>query len=112
MAGRLRSSRMNEKVLQEGLERGIVEMGDEMKGVLWKIERSRDISQEGLRSTLLKGFESMSRVMEKAVKNIGERMIKEGRRRDRGDREVEERLCRLEERMADKGRERGCEERR
>ena len=54
----------------------------------------------------------MSRVMEKAVKNIGERMIKEGRRRDRGDREVEERLCRLEERMADKGRERGCEERR
>jgi hypothetical protein len=36
MAGRLRSSRMNEKVLQEGLERGIVEMGDEMKGVLWK----------------------------------------------------------------------------
>jgi hypothetical protein len=79
---------------------------------LWKIERSRDNSQEGLKSTLLKGFESMSRVMEKAVKNIGERMIEEGRRRDRGDREVEERLCRLEERMADKGRKRGGEERR
>ena len=112
MAGRLRSSRMNESVIEEGLNRGIVEMGDEMKGLLWKIERSRDISQEGLKSTVLKGFESMSRVMEKAMKNIGERMIEEGRRRDRGNREIEERLCRLEERMADKGRERGSEERR
>jgi hypothetical protein len=112
MAGRLRSSRMNKSVIEEGLKRGIVEMGDEMKGLLWKIERSRDNSQEGLKSTVLKGFESMSRVMEKAMKNIGERLIEEGRRRDRGDREVEERLCRLEERMADKGRERGCEERR
>ncbi len=46
------------------------------------------------------------------MKNIGERMIEEGRRRDRGDREVEERLCRMEERMADKERERGGEERR
>ena len=111
MAGRLRSSRMNENVLQEGLERGIVEMGDEMKGVLWKIERSRDISQEGLRSTLLKGFESMSRVMENAMKRVGERLVEEGRRRDRVDRELEERVCRLEERLTDKEREQESEER-
>jgi hypothetical protein len=50
--------------------------------------------------------------MEKAMKNIGERLIEEGRRQDRGDREIEERLCRLEERMADKGGKRGGEERR
>jgi hypothetical protein len=74
---------------------------------LWKIERSRDSSHEGLKSTVLKGFESMSRVMERAMKNIGERMVEERRRRDRGDREIEERLCRLEERIADKGRETG-----
>jgi hypothetical protein len=65
MAGRLRSSRMNESVIEEGLKKGIVEMGDEMKGLLWKIERSRDNSQEGLKSTVPKGFESMSKVMEK-----------------------------------------------
>jgi hypothetical protein len=112
MAGRLRSSRMSEGVIEEGLKRGIVEMGNEMRGLLWKIERSRDNSQEGLKSTVLKGFESMSRVMEKAMKNIGDKVIEEGRRRDRGDRETEERLCRLEERMRDKGRERGGEERR
>ena len=102
---------MNEKVLQEGLERGIVEMGDEMKGVLWKIERSRDISQEGLKSTVLKGFESMSRVMENAMKRVGERLVEEGRRRDRVDREIEERVCRLEERLTDKEREQESEER-
>ncbi len=42
MAGRLGSSRMNESVIKEGLKKGIVEMGDEVKGLLWKIERSRD----------------------------------------------------------------------
>jgi hypothetical protein len=112
MAGRLRSSRMNENVLEEGLKRGIVTMGDEMRGVLWKIERSRDLSQEGLKSTVLKGFESMSRVMESAMKRIGERLVEEGRRRDRVDKEIEERVCRLEERLTDNERGRKSEERR
>jgi hypothetical protein len=103
---------MDENVMAEVLKRGVVEMGDDMKGLLWKIERSRDISQEGLKSTVLKGFESMSKVMERAIINIGERMVEEKRRRDIGDREIEERLCRLEERMANKVIERRGEERR
>ncbi len=82
MAGRLRSSRMNESVMEEVLNRGVVEMENDIKGLLWKIERSRDISQEGLKSTVLKGFESMSKVMERAIKNIGERIVEERRRRD------------------------------
>ena len=111
MAGRLRSSRMNESVLEVGLKKGMVEMRDEVNSLLWKIERSRDISQEGLKSTVLKGLDSMLRVMENALKRVGERLVEEGRRRDRGDREIEERMCRLEERMADKERERKSEER-
>ena len=66
MAGRLRSSRMNESVMEEVLNRGVLEMGNDIKGLLWKIERSRDISQEGLKSTVLKGFDSMLRVMKNA----------------------------------------------
>jgi hypothetical protein len=54
----------------------------------------------------------MSRVMESAMKRVGERLVEEGRRRDRVDREIEERVCRLEERLADKERERKSEERR
>jgi hypothetical protein len=65
-----------------------------------------------LKSTVLKGFEAMSKVMERAIKNIGERMVEERRRRDSGDREIEERLSRLEERIADMGIERKGEERR
>jgi len=112
MAGRLRSSRMNENLLEEGLKRGMVDMRDEMSVLLWKIERSRDISQEGLKSTVLKGFVAISRAMENAVERVGERLVEEARRRDRGDREIEERVCRLEERMGDKEREQKSEVRR
>jgi hypothetical protein len=39
---------MDENEMAEVLKRGVVEMGGDMKGLLWKTERSRDISQEGL----------------------------------------------------------------
>jgi len=102
---------MNKNVMEEGMKRGMIEMKDEMKGLLWKIERSRDISQEGLKSTVFKGFESMARVMENVLKGVGERLVEEGRRRDRGERELEERMRMLEERMADKEKNRKSEER-
>ncbi len=98
MAGRFRSSRMNETVLDEGMRKGMDEMRDELKGILWKIERSRDISPEGLKSMVLKGFESMSRVMENAIRRVWDKLAEEGRRRDRGEREMDERISRLEER--------------
>jgi hypothetical protein len=31
------------------------------------------------------------------MKRVGERLVEEGRKRDRVDREIEERMCRLEE---------------
>ncbi len=37
-------------------------------------KRSRDISQEGLKSMALKGFESMSRVMENAMRRVWDRL--------------------------------------
>jgi hypothetical protein len=54
----------------------------------------------------------MTKVMERVIKNIGERMAEERRRRHSVDREIEERLCRMEERIADKGVERRGDERR
>ncbi len=84
-------------MLEEVLRKGMVEMKDGMKGLLWKIERSRDISQEGIKCIVMKGFEAMSVVIEGAVRKIGERLVEEGRRRDRGERELVERLRLLEE---------------
>ncbi len=46
MTDRLRSLRVNDSVLEEGLRKGIVEMKDGMKSLLWKIERSRDITMD------------------------------------------------------------------
>ena len=43
MDGRLRSSRMRDSVMEEGLRKGARDMRDEMNVLIWKIERSRDI---------------------------------------------------------------------
>jgi hypothetical protein len=87
MAGRLRSSRMNEQVLEEGLRKGVDELRDGLKGLLGKIERSRDMSQEGMKGMVWKGFESMGRMVDKTIRSVGDRLVEEGRRRDRGERE-------------------------
>jgi hypothetical protein len=90
---------MNESVLEEGLRRGMIEMNEGMKRVLGKIESTRDVSQGGVKSTVMRGFEGMAMVLEKAVKGIGERVAHEMRRKDREERELEERIKWLEERM-------------
>ena len=90
---------MNESVLEEGLRKGMIEMNEGMKRVLGKIESTRDVSQGGVKSTVMRGFEGMAMVLEKAVKGIGERVAHEMRRKDREERELEERIKWLEERM-------------
>jgi len=99
MAGRLRSSRMNESVLGEGLRRGMIEMNEGMKRVLGKIESSRDLTYEGVKNSVMRGFEGMAMVLEKAVKGIGERLAEDVRKKDRGERELEERIKWLEDRV-------------
>ncbi len=70
MAGGLRSSRMRESVLEEGLRKGVRDMRDEMNVLIWKIERSRDISQEGMKVIVRKGFEAMAGAMEKVMNGV------------------------------------------
>jgi hypothetical protein len=49
---------MRDSVLEEGLRKGVRDMRDEMNVLIWKIERSRDISQEGMKVIVRKGFEA------------------------------------------------------
>jgi hypothetical protein len=88
-----------------------------MNVLLWKIERSRDISQEGMKVIVRKGFEAMAGAMEKVMNGVGERMVEEKRRRDRADRALEERIQWLEDKnfserkvreSEDRGREESC----
>jgi hypothetical protein len=46
------------------------------------------------------------------MERVGERVIEDGKRRDREERELDKRLCMLEERMADREKERKSDERR
>ncbi len=111
MAGKLRSSRMSDSVLEEGLRKGVRDMRDEMNVLLWKIERSRDISQEGMKVIVRKGFEAMAGAMEKVITGVGERMVEEKRRRDRADRALEERMQWLEDKNFSEGKVREREDR-
>ena len=88
---------MNDNLLEKGLRMGIEEMDEGMKRVLGKVERSRDVSHEDVKSTVLKGLKGMAMVMEKAVKGIGERLAEEVRVKDRVERELEDRIKWLED---------------
>jgi hypothetical protein len=102
---------MRDSVLEEGLRKGVRDMRDEMNVLIWKIERSRDISQEGMKVIVRKGFEAMAGAMEKVMNGVGERMVEEKGRRDRTDRALEERIQWLEERNLSEGKAREREDR-
>jgi hypothetical protein len=98
MAGKLRSSKMSDSVLEEGLRKDVRDMRDEMNILLWKIERSRDITQEGMKGIVRKGFEAMAGAMDRVMNGVGERIVEEKRRRDRIERALEERIHWIEDR--------------
>ncbi len=75
----------------EGLRGAVRDMRDEMNMLICKIERSRDISQEGMKGIVRKGFEAMAGAMERVMNGVGERMGEEKKRRDRVLRGLEER---------------------
>jgi hypothetical protein len=98
MAEKLRSSKMSDSVLEEGLRKDVRDMRDEMNILLWKIERSRDITQEGMKGIVRKGFEAMAGAMDRVMNGVGERIVEEKRRRDRIERALEERIHWIEDR--------------
>jgi hypothetical protein len=58
MAHRLRSVKEDEFELGYVFERMVKRMRNEMNMVIWKIERSRDMSPEALRNMIKNGLES------------------------------------------------------
>ncbi len=57
------------------------DMRDATNMLIWKIGGSRDISQEGMKGIVSKGFEAMAGAMERVMNGIGERMVEEKKRR-------------------------------
>jgi hypothetical protein len=62
-------------------------MRNEMNTVLWKIERSRDVSPEALKYMVKNGLEAMVGAVEKAMYGVSDGLAKE--RKEREEREVD-----------------------
>ena len=87
-------------------ERMVKGMRNEMNTVLWKIERSRDLSPEGIRCMLKNGLESMVGAVEKVMNGVSDGMAKEWRVKDKEEKESEDRARKLEDQREREARDR------
>ncbi len=99
MAYRLRSMKEDEFDLGQVFDRMVKGMRNEMNTVLWKIERSRDMSPEALKIMIRNGLESMVGAVEKVMSGVSDGIVKERKEREREDMQKEERVRKLEERI-------------
>jgi hypothetical protein len=85
MSRRLRSQKVEETEVEQVLERMVKGMRNEMNTVLWKIERSRDVSPEALKNMVKNGLDAMVGAVEKAMYGISDGLAKE--RKEKNQRE-------------------------
>jgi chromosome segregation ATPase len=85
MSRRLRSQR--EEGVEQVLERMVKGMRNEMNTVIWKIERSRDVSPEALKNMFRNGLDAMVGAVEKAMYGVSDELAKE--RKEKEQREEE-----------------------
>ena len=111
MARRLRSMKEDEFELGYVFERMVKGMRNEMNTVLWKMERSRDMSPEALKNMIRNGLESMVGAVEKVMNGVSDGMAKERKEREWDDMQKEERARKMEEDGQGAGRKRRKRER-
>jgi hypothetical protein len=82
IAHRLRSAKEDEFELGYVFERMVKGMGNKMNTIIWKNERSRDMSPEALRNMIKNGLESMVGAVEKVMNGVSDGMAKQRKERD------------------------------
>jgi hypothetical protein len=82
MSRRLRSQREEENGVEHVLERMVKGMRNEMNTVLWKIERSRDVSPEAVKNMVRNGLESMVGAVEKVMYGVSDGLAKERKEKE------------------------------
>jgi hypothetical protein len=87
MSRRLRSQKEEENGVEHVLERMVKGMRNEMNTVLWKIERSRDVSPEAVKNMVRNGLDSMVGAVEKVMYGVSDGLAKE--RKEKEQREDE-----------------------
>jgi hypothetical protein len=106
MAQRWRTSKESEKETKENVfelgdvfERMVKGMRNEMSTVLWRTERSRDLSPEAIRGMVKNGLESMVGAVERVMNGVSDGMAKEWRARCKEEKEREGRARIIEDRQ-------------
>jgi hypothetical protein len=117
MSRKLRSRKVDEDEVEQVFDRMVKGMRNEMNTVMWKIERSRDVSPEALRNMFKNGLDAVVGAMEKVMYGVSDGLAKERKekeqteeakklvlereneRREERMRAEEERVRKLEEKM-------------
>ncbi len=115
MSRRLRSQNEEEGGLEQVVERMVKGMRNEMSTVMWRIERSRDMSPEALKNMIKNGMDAMMGAVEKVMYGISdglakERKEKEQKEEDRKWRTMKENDMKEEKRRKEEERVRRLEE--
>jgi hypothetical protein len=82
MSRRLRSQKEEENGVEQVLERMVKGMRNEMNTVLWRIERSRDVSPEALKNMVKNGLDAMVKAVEKAMYGVSDSLAKEHKEKE------------------------------
>jgi DNA repair exonuclease SbcCD ATPase subunit len=82
MSRRLRSQKEEESGIEQVLERMVKGMRNEMNTVIWKIERSRDVSPEAVKNMVRNGLDSMVGAVEKVLYGVSDGLAKERKEKE------------------------------
>jgi hypothetical protein len=88
MSRRLRPRKEEEDEVERVFDRLVKGMRNEMSTVLWRIERSRDVSPEALKNMVKNGLDVLVGAVEKALYGVSDGLAKE--RKEKEKREVDE----------------------
>jgi hypothetical protein len=103
MSRKLRSQKEVEHGIEQVFERMVKGMRNEMNTVVWKIERSRDVSPEALKNMVRNGLDAMVGAVEKVMYGVSDGLAKERKEKEQREEDKKWRLVRdneiKEERM-------------
>jgi hypothetical protein len=77
MSRKLRSRKEEENGVEQVFDRMVKGMRNEMNTVIWKIERSRDVSPEALKNMVKNGLDAMVGAVEKVMYGVSDGLAKD-----------------------------------
>jgi hypothetical protein len=104
MSRRLRSQKEEGNGVEQVLDRMVKGMRNEMNTVIWKIERSRDVSPEALKYMVKNGLDAMVGAVEKAMYGVSDGLAKERKEREQKEEDKKWRMARDSEKEEEKRR--------